>query len=59
MPQPAKLLAHSSLCLPILEYADALWDPADAVSIQEFEAVQNRAIRFVKSIKGRHGLQEL
>ena len=31
---------------------------ADAASIQELEAVQNRAIRFVKSIKGRHGITE-
>ena len=50
--QPAKLLAYSSLCRPILEYADVLWDPSNATSIQELEAAQNRAIRFVKSIKG-------
>ena len=31
---------------------------ADAASIQELEAVQNRAIRFVKSIEGRHGITE-
>ena len=33
-PQPVKLLAYSSLCRPILKYADVLWDPADAASIQ-------------------------
>ena len=31
-PQSAKLLAYSSLCQLILEYADVLWDPADAAS---------------------------
>ena len=56
--QSVKLLAHSSLSRPILEYADVLWDPADAALIQELEAVQNKAIRFVKSIKGRHGITE-
>ena len=53
-PQPVKLLAHSSLCWLILEYANVLWDPADATSIHKLEAVQNKAIRFVKSIGGRH-----
>ena len=32
-PQSAKLLAYSSLRRPILEYADFLWNPADAASI--------------------------
>ena len=41
-PQPAKLLAYSSLCRPIPEYADALWDPADAASIQKLEAVSTK-----------------
>ena len=50
-PQPAKLLAYSSLCRPILDYANVLWDPADAASVKELEAVQNRPIKFVKSIK--------
>ena len=50
--QPAELLEYSSLCRPILEYADVLWDPANAASIQKLEAVQNREIRFIKSIKG-------
>ena len=31
--------AANALCRPILEYADVLWDPADAASIQELEAV--------------------
>ena len=49
---------HILVCRSILEYADVLWDPADAALIQELEAVQNKAIRFVKSIKGRHGITE-
>ena len=57
-PQPAKLLAYYSLCRQIPEYADVLWDPADAASIHELEAAQDKAIRFVKSIKGRHGITE-
>ena len=35
-----------------------LWDPADAALIQELEAVQNRAIGTVKSIKKRHSITE-
>ena len=57
-PQCAKLLAYSSLCRPILDYANVLWDPAGAASVQELEAVQSRPIKFVKSIKGRHGITE-
>ena len=56
MHQPAKLVAYSSLRRPILQYADALWNPANAASVQELEAVQNKAIRFVKGIKRRHGI---
>ena len=57
-PQSAKLLTYTSLCWPILEYADLLWDSADTASIQEIEAVQNKAIRFVKNIRGQHGITE-
>jgi len=28
-PMQAKLIAHLSLCRPILEYADTLWDPTN------------------------------
>ena len=56
MMRPAcQILAYSSLCRSIFEYADVLWDQADAASI---ETVQNRAIRFFKSIKGRHCITE-
>ena len=55
-PTPAKLLAYLSLCRPVLEYSDVLWDPADKASCQKLELVQNKAIRFIKSIKGRSGV---
>jgi len=29
-PKDAKLLAYTSLCRPILDYADVVWDPEDA-----------------------------
>ena len=35
-----------------------LGNHADAASMQELEAVQNSAIRFVKSINGQHGITE-
>ena len=50
-PQPAQLLAYSSLCRSILEYADVLGNTRT-------QAVQNSAIRFVKSINGQHGITE-
>ena len=56
--QPAKPPAYYSPCRPILKHADVLWNPADTASTQELEAVQNRAIRFVRSIKRRHGITE-
>jgi len=57
-PEHAKLLAYLSLCRPVLEYSDVLWDPADKASCQKLELVQNKAIRFVKNIKGRSGVTD-
>ena len=57
-PQPAQLLAYSSLCRPIFEYVNILWGPADAASIQEHKAVQNRVLIFFKSIKEKQGITE-
>ena len=57
-PEKAKLLAYTSLCRPKLEYADVLWDPSDNASIEDLELVQNKAVRFIKNIKGRRGVTE-
>ena len=51
-PEKGKLLAYISLCRPILEYGDTLWDPPDKKSINYIELLQNKAIRFVRNIKG-------
>ncbi len=52
-PMEAKLLAYTSLCRPILEYADVVWDPHAKQTIHKIELIQNKAIRFIKNIKGR------
>ena len=57
-PEKAKLLAYTSLCRPILEYAATLWDPYDNRTSDAIEMVQNRSVRFVKNIKGRRGITE-
>ena len=57
-PQKARLLAYTSLCRPILEYADCLWDPSDTSNNNSLELVQNQAVRFIKNIRGRRGITE-
>ena len=46
----AKLLAYTSLCRPILEYADVVWDPSPRSKIYDIELVQNS---FISNLKGR------
>ena len=54
----ARLLAYTSLCRPVLEYADTLWDPADNSTIEDIEVTQSKAVRFIKNIKERRGITE-
>ena len=57
-PQKAKLIAYTSLCRPILDYADCVWDPSSRHLIEAIEKVQNMAIRFIKSLKGRDSISK-
>jgi len=41
-PQKAKLVAYTSLCRPVLEYADTVWDPSDKRTIHDIEMVQRK-----------------
>ena len=53
-PQEAKLLAYTSLCRPILEYADIVWDPSVNSKVHhDIEQIQNKAVRFIANIRGR------
>ena len=53
-----RLLAYTSLCSPILEYADAVWNPSLKNTINDIEMVQNRAIRFISRLKSRDSVSE-
>ena len=57
-PEKGKLLPHTSLCRPILEYGDTLWGPPEKKNVNDIELLQNKATRFVKNIKGRSGVSE-
>ena len=50
-PQEAKLLAYTSLCRPILEYADVVWDPSVKSTVHNIELIQNKAIRFIANLE--------
>ena len=39
-PKGAKLLAYTSLCRPILEYVDVVWDPHTKTNINKVEMIQ-------------------
>jgi len=52
-PKEAKLLAYTSLCRPILDYADVVWDPATRSEVHDVELIQNSAILFISHLEGR------
>ena len=52
-PQEAKQLAYTSLCRPILEYANVVWDPSAKCKVHDIEIIQNKAIRFIANLRGR------
>ena len=48
-PKDIKSQAYQTLVRPILEYASPAWDPFTQKDINQLEAVQRRAARFVMS----------
>ena len=57
-PKKSRLLAYTSLCRPILEYADTVWDPMLNKDIESIEMIQHRAVRFISCLKGRESVTE-
>ena len=53
-----KLLANTSLCRPILEYGDTLWEHFENTTSDAIEHELFPAERFIKNIKGRHVVGE-
>ena len=45
--------AYTSLCRPILEYADVVWNPSVKSKVHNIELIQNKAIRFIANLRGR------
>ena len=52
-PVKIKLVAYTTLCRSLLEYGCEIWDPVSQTLTHKLEAVQNKAIRFIKNLKGR------
>ena len=46
-----RLIAYTTLCRSLLEYASDAWDPHLAKDIYALEMVQNRAVHFISSLK--------
>ena len=55
----AKLLAYSTLCRPLVEYASSVWDPVLEYQIYDIdEMVQHCTVRFICDLKGRVSISE-
>jgi len=52
-PKDAKVLAYTSLCRSILDYAYVVWNPSVRSKVHDIELVQNSAIWFISNMKGR------
>ena len=47
-----RLIAYKTLCRSLLKYASDAWYPHLAKDMYALEMVQNRAVRFISSLKG-------
>jgi len=54
-PKDAKISDYTSLCRPILDYSDVVWDPL----AKSIELVQNSAILFISNMKVSEASDEL
>ena len=52
-PQEGWLLAYTSLCRPILEYSDTVWDPTLAKEMESLEMLQHRAVQLIARLSRR------
>ena len=52
-PTHIKDMAYKTLVRPILDYCSSVWDPHTQTLINQLEAIQNRAARFVTGDYGR------
>ena len=57
-PRKARLLADTSLCRPLLEYAHTVWDPSRGKDVESIEMTQHRAVRFINCPRGRESITE-
>jgi len=57
-PRESKQLAYTSLCCPILEYRDIVWDPTLAKDIESLEMLQHSAVRFIAGLKLQESVTE-
>jgi len=46
-------MAYTNLYHPILEYADAVWDPTLAKYIESLEMLRHKALRFIAELKDK------